>query len=118
VLIAERDPSAAELAQAALRAAGYDVEAVFAVSDAEERWVERRARLAIVELMIAGGQGTELCRRLKRHDVGPVLAVSVLEARDEALAAGADVFLKKPVDTLELVSTVGDLITVGAPGAA
>ena len=36
-------------------------------------------------------------------------------ARDEALAAGADAFLRKPVDPLELVSTVKDLLGAGAP---
>jgi CheY-like chemotaxis protein len=115
VLVAERDPAAADLAQSVLRSEGYDVEPVFDVADAEERWRERRARLAIVELMISGGQGTDLCRRLKQHHDGIVLAVSVLEARDEALAAGADAFLQKPVDPLELVSTVKDLLAASAP---
>jgi DNA-binding response OmpR family regulator len=39
-----------------------------------------------------------------------VLAISVLQARDEALAAGADAFLQKPLDPLEFVSTVKDLL--------
>ena len=43
-----------------------------------------------------------------------MLAISVLEARDEALAAGADAFLQKPFDPLELVSTVKDLLGVSA----
>jgi CheY-like chemotaxis protein len=113
VLIAERDPVAADLAQSVLRNEGYEVEPVFAVSDAEERWLERRPQLAIVELMISGGQGADLCRRLKRHDNGAVLATSTLEARDEALAAGADAFLHKPVDPRELVSIVRNLLSSG-----
>ena len=64
--------------------------------------------------MISGGRGTDLCRRLKQHEVGSVLAISVLQARDEALAAGADAFLLKPVDPLELVSTVKDLLGASA----
>jgi CheY-like chemotaxis protein len=110
VLIAERDPAAAALAQSVLRREGYEVEPVFAASDAEERSRQRRPRLAIVELMISGGQGTDLCRRLKQHDHEAVLAISGLAARDEALAAGADAFLPKPVDPLELVSTVRALL--------
>jgi DNA-binding response OmpR family regulator len=51
---------------------------------------------------------------LKRHEGGAVLAISVLEVRDEALAAGADAFLQKPFDPLELVSTVKDLIGTSA----
>ncbi len=85
-----------------------------AADEAEEQWLESRPQLAIVELMISGGRGAELCRRLKQHDAGAVLAVSVLEARDEALAAGADAFLQKPLDPLELVSTVKDLLGASA----
>jgi DNA-binding transcriptional MerR regulator len=118
VLIAERDPAAAALAQAALRGEGYAVQSVFTASDAEERWRERRARLAIVELLISGGEGADLCRRLKRHDVGAVLAISALEARDEALAAGADAFLQKPVDPIEFLATVRDLLAASARRAA
>ena len=114
VLLAERDPVAADLAQFFLRTEGYDVHLALAVDEAEEQWVESRPQLAIVELMISGGRGVELCRRLKQHEAGAVLAISVLEARDEALAAGADAFLQKPLDPLELVSTVKDLLGASA----
>ena len=110
VLLAERDPVAADLAEFFLRTEGYEVHLALAVGDAEEQWLESRPQLAIVELMISGGRGAELCQRLKQHEAGAVLAVSVLEARDEALAAGADGFLQKPLDPLELVSTVKDLL--------
>ena len=114
VLLAERDPVAADLAQFFLRTEGYDVHLALAADEAEERWVESRPQLAIVELMISGGRGAELCRRLKQHEAGAVLAVSVVESRDEALAAGADAFLQKPLDPLELVSTVKDLLGASA----
>jgi DNA-binding response OmpR family regulator len=39
-----------------------------------------------------------------------VVAVSVLESRDLALEAGADAFLLKPLEPLQLVSTVRDLL--------
>jgi CheY-like chemotaxis protein len=114
VLLAERDPVAADLAEFFLRTEGYDVHLASAVGDAEEQWLESRPQLAIVELMISGGLGAELCRRLKQNDGGAVLAISVLQARDDALAAGADAFLQKPLDPLELVSTVKDLLGASA----
>ena len=114
VLLAERDPVSAELQEFFLRTEGYDVSLAFAVGEAEEHWLESRPQLAIVELLISGGRGAELCRRLKQHDAEAVLAISVLEARDEALAAGADAFLQKPFDPLELVSTVKDLLGASA----
>jgi CheY-like chemotaxis protein len=117
VLVAERDLPSAERAQSVLRAEGYEVDSVFAAAAAEERWLERRPQIAIVELMISGGVGADLCRRLKERDGGAVIAISMLEARDEALAAGADAFLQKPVDPLELVSTIKDLLGA-SPGTA
>jgi CheY-like chemotaxis protein len=110
VLLAERDPVAAELEQFFLRTEGYEVRVALATGEAEEQWIESGAQLAIVELMISGGSGTQLCRRLKQRSTGAVLAISVLDAGDEALAAGADAFLQKPFDPLELVSTVKDLL--------
>jgi DNA-binding transcriptional MerR regulator len=114
VLLAERDPVAAELNQFFLRTEGYEVKTALAAGEAEEQWLESRPQLAIVELMISGGLGAELCRRLKEHGTEALLAISSLEARDEALAAGADAFLQKPFDPLELVSTVKDLLGVSA----
>jgi len=114
VLLAERDPVAADLAEFFLRTEGYEVHLALAVGDAEEQWLESSPQLAIVELMISGGRGADLCRRLKQHDAGAVLAISVLQARDEALAAGADAFLQKPLDPLEFVSTVKDLLGASA----
>ncbi len=114
VLLAERDPVAAELEQFFLRTEGYEVSVALATGEAEEQWLESRAQLAIVELMISGGLGTQLCERLKQRQTGSVLAISVLDARDEALAAGADAFLQKPFDPLEFVSTVKDLLGTSA----
>ncbi len=115
VLLAERDPVAAELAEFFLRTEGYEVHLALAVDEAEEQWLESSPQLAIVEMMISGGRGAELCRRLKQqNEAGAVLAISVLQARYEALAAGADAFLQKPLDPLELVSTVKDLLGASA----
>jgi CheY-like chemotaxis protein len=114
VLLAERDPVAADLAQFFLRTEGYDVHLALAAGDAEEQWLESSPQLAIVEMMISGGRGAELCRRLKQREAGAVLAISVLQARDEAMAAGADAFLQKPLDPLEFVSTVKDLLGASA----
>jgi CheY-like chemotaxis protein len=114
VLLAERDPAAAELERFFLRTEGYDVRLAFAVDEAEEQWRASRPELAIVDLMISGGRGAQLCERLKRDASGAVLAVSVLQAGDDALVAGADAFLQKPLDPLELVSTVKDLLGASA----
>src|SRR4029079_17322055 len=107
-------PVAVYLAMFFLRTEGYDAHLSLAADEAEEQWIKSRPQLAIVELMISGGRGVELCARLKQHEAGAVLAISVLDARDDALGVRADAFLHKPLDPLELVSTVKDLLGASA----
>jgi DNA-binding transcriptional MerR regulator len=110
VLVAERDPFAAELAEFFLRTEGYEVVVATDAEGAERGQREKLPDLAIVELLISGGAGAALCRRMKDNGVPACLVVSPLQARDEALAAGADAFLQKPLDPLQLVSAVKDLL--------
>jgi CheY-like chemotaxis protein len=114
ILIAERDLYAADLLEYFLRQEGYDVDVVTDAAEAETKFVGLSPQLVIIELLLSGGEGADLCRRLKQRSAGPVLAVSVLDGRDDALAAGADAFLQKPLDPLVLTSTVEDLIRSSA----
>ena len=114
ILLAERDPFAAEFAEFFLRTEGYDVVLAFEADEAERIHDERSPDLAVVELLISGGTGAELCRRLKENGATACLAISPLDAREEALAAGADAFLQKPLDHLRLVSAVKDLLGTSA----
>ena len=110
ILLAERDPYAAEFAEFFLRTEGYEVVVALDADDAARELEQRLPQLAVVELLISGGTGGELCRRLKAAGVAACLAISALGARDQALAAGADAFLQKPLEPLQLVSTVKDLL--------
>jgi CheY-like chemotaxis protein len=110
VLLAERDPYAAEMAEYFLRTEGYDVDVTFSTAEAESHAAERRPDVAIVELLISGGAGAELCARIKSQTCGRVVAISALDYEDAALRSGADAFLRKPLEPLELVSTIKDLL--------
>jgi CheY-like chemotaxis protein len=114
ILLAERDPYAAEFAEFFLQTEGYEVALALDADDAEHLLEQRLPQLAVIELLISGGTGAALCRRLKQSGVAACLAISTLDARDQALAAGADAFLQKPLDPLRLVSTVKDLLGTSA----
>jgi DNA-binding transcriptional MerR regulator len=114
ILLAERDPYAAEFAEFFLQTEGYEVVLALGADDAERLFEQRLPQLAVIELLISGGTGAELCQRLKEAGVSACLAISTLDARDQALAAGADAFLLKPLDPLRLVSTVKDLLGTSA----
>jgi CheY-like chemotaxis protein len=110
ILLAERDPYAAELSEYFLRTEGYDVVSVFDAGEALATLTTTKPQVAVVDLLISGGGGLDLCRRLAA-DRGPaVVAISTLDSRDEALEAGAAAFLLKPLDPLRLISTVRDLL--------
>jgi CheY-like chemotaxis protein len=109
ILLAERDRYAAELAEYLLRTEGYDVCVAFDPDEAKRRLAERHPHLSVVELMMSGG-GLALCRELARSGGAPVLALSALDLAEEALAAGASAFVSKPINPLQLVSTVRDLL--------
>jgi DNA-binding transcriptional MerR regulator len=114
ILLAERDRYAAEFEEYFLRTEGYDVELLFDADEAMRKSAELLPRLVIVDLLISGGVGLDLCRRLKAQTTAAVLALSPLAARDEALAAGADAFLQKPIDPLQLASATKDLLLTSA----
>ena len=110
ILLAEHDAYAAEFQEYFLRTEGFDVEVVFNEAAARTTFLEKSPSLVVVELLISGGTGLDLCRFFKEQDGALVVALSVVEARDLAIAAGADAFLMKPLDPLQLVSTVRDLL--------
>lgn len=110
ILLAERDPYAADFAEFFLQTEGYEVVLAGDAADAALKFDQLTPQLAVIELLISGGTGVELCRRLKDAGAVACLAISTLDARDQALAAGADAFLQKPLDPLQFVSTVKDLL--------
>jgi DNA-binding transcriptional MerR regulator len=108
ILLAERDRFAAELCEYFLRTEGYEIRLASSSAEAERSFVEHRPNLAVVELSMAGGLA--LCRRLAQDENAQVLAISPLAFHDEALTAGASAFLQKPLEQLQFVSTVRDLL--------
>jgi len=110
ILLAEHDPYAAELQEYFLKTEGFEVEVALGDEAARQSFLDNSPSLVVVELLISGGSGFSLCRFFKQdHDV-PVVAVSVLECQDQAIEAGADAFLLKPLQPLLFVSTVKDLL--------
>jgi DNA-binding transcriptional MerR regulator len=115
ILLVDRDPYATELMEYFLRQDGYDIDVATDAAEAENKVLGMSPQLTIVELLLSGGEGVNLCRRLKERSPAPLLAVSTLDGRDVSLAAGADAFLHKPLDPVVLTSTVRDLIRASAP---
>lgn len=114
VLIAERDPYAAGLAEYLLRTEGYDVCTALDGPEAAHLFGERSPALVLIDLLISGGAGFRLCRQFAAAGQGQILAVSALESSGEALEAGAAAFVQKPIEPRRLVSVVRDLLGTSA----
>ena len=92
-----------------LRKWGYDV---VVASDGLEALAALQApdppRLAILDWMMPGLDGVEVCRRLREENREPYIYIVLLTAKDtaeelvEGMEAGADDYLRKPVDSHEL----------------
>lgn len=110
ILLAVHDPYAAEFAEHFLRTEGYTVTVARDGQQGLAIAADGGTNLAVVDLLISGGRGLQLCEQLSaEHDV-TVVPISALESRDNALRAGAAAFLLKPVEPLQLVSTIRDLL--------
>jgi DNA-binding response OmpR family regulator len=110
ILLVDDEPSIVQLAQMYLEKEGFRVESVGDGSDALEAAWELKPALIVLDVMLPGMDGFEVCRKL-RADGDPVLIV-MLTARDEdidkivGLELGADDYMTKPFNPRELVARV------------
>ncbi|WP_308258908.1 response regulator [Pseudonocardia sp. H11422] len=110
ILLAEQDRFAAEFAEYFLRTEGYNVGLVVDEDEALAQTEQTVPDAAVIDLLLSSGRGLQLCAHLHRRFDVPILAISTLELRDEALEAGASAFLQKPLESLQLVATIEDLL--------
>jgi DNA-binding transcriptional MerR regulator len=116
ILLAERDPYAADIAEYFLRTEGYEVVVALDAIQAKLQFEERSPDLVVVDLLISGGAGFRLLGEFAAKETAPVIAVSAIDSAAEAMRMGAAAFLRKPLRPLAIVSTVRDLLGTSALG--
>lgn len=114
ILLAGYDPHAVEYEEYYLKAEGFEVGVTLTEDAARRYFNENSPSLVLVDLLISGGAGLDLCRFFKERGDVPVVAVSVLDFGDPGPDAWADAFLLKPLEPQQLVSTVRDLLGLDA----
>ena len=124
LLLVEDDRPLAELVRFHFDRAGYDVTRT---GDGEEALIlaeEVRPDLVILDWMIEGISGIEVCRRLRRRPSTANLPIIMLTARGEendrvrGLETGADDYLTKPFSPKELVARAGAVLRRVRPALA
>ncbi len=113
VLVVEDEPTIAEAVAARLRADGFLVDIAGDGPAAVTAARERRPDLLILDVMLPGFDGLEVCRRVQAEYEVPVL---MLTARDDetdmlvGLGVGADDYMTKPFSMRELLARVHALL--------
>ncbi len=113
MLVVEDEPIINDSVSTRLRAEGYDVAQAWDGPGAVARCAEQTPDAVVLDLMLPGYDGLEVCRRIQADRPVPVL---MLTARDDeqdvlaGLAAGADDYLTKPFGMRELVARVAALL--------
>ena len=119
ILVVERDPHVRRLERYFLEDAGYTVQFADDGISAIELARELQPRILITEILVPKADGLTVCRRVKAdpatRDV-VVLVLSILASEDRAREAGADGYLRKPLNDTLLVDSVRTLVGT-APGA-
>ena len=113
ILVVEDDLTIAESVAARLRAEGFEVELAHDGPSAVSRARDVRPDLVVLDVMLPGFDGLEVCRRIQAERAVPVL---MLTARGDetdllvGLAVGADDYLTKPFSIRELAARVHALL--------
>jgi two-component system response regulator MtrA len=109
ILVVDDDQAIAEMVGIVLRGKGFEVITTVDGASALEAFDRVGPDLVLLDLMLPGMDGIEVCRRLRRQSGVPII---MLTARSdtadvvEGLEAGADDYLTKPFDTDELVARI------------
>ena len=112
VLVVDDDTDIARFIEINLRLEGFDVRVAHDGEQAEQSIDEETPDLVLLDVMMPKVDGVELCRRLRANPATANLPVIMLTAKSLSadkvvgLTAGADDYIIKPFDTLELVARV------------
>ncbi|MFJ6216814.1 response regulator [Streptomyces sp. NPDC092296] len=130
VLVVEDEESFSDALSYMLRKEGFEVAVAATGPDALEQFERNGADLVLLDLMLPGLPGTEVCRQLRTRSSVPVIMVTAKDSEIDkvvGLEIGADDYVTKPYSTRELVARIravlrrrgeeGGSAAVGGPGA-
>src|SRR6185369_5468539 len=120
ILVVDDTPANVKLLADLLAVKGYDVVTAANGEEGLKRLAADRPDLVLLDIMMPGMNGYEVCRAIRSdpaHGVLPVVMVTSLDPTQErikGLDAGADDFLTKPINQPELLARVKSLLRIKA----
>lgn len=121
IFVVEDDTDIAELVAHQLGRAGFDVEVFHTGSDVMEQVRRQQPDLVVLDLMLPGLSGFEICRMMRGESSTATVPIIMLTARTEeddrvrGLELGADDYLMKPFSPRELVARIRAVLRRAQP---
>ena len=109
ILVADDDEHIVELVSMYLKREGYRVEAAFDGDEALRKTNEMRPALLVLDIMMPGPDGLQVCRALRRRSDVPIVLLTARTSDIDKIAGlrfGADDYVTKPFNPDELVARV------------
>ena len=109
ILIVEDEPSLSEPLSFLLRREGYDTEITADGREALATFDRDSADLVLLDLMLPGLSGTEVCRELRTRSSVPIIMLTAKDSEVDivvGLELGADDYVTKPYSTRELLARI------------
>lgn len=116
VLVVEDDPSIREVTAIGLRRSGFRVSTTGDGHGALEHWRTGGVDLIVLDVMLPGLDGLQVCQAVRRSSGVPILMVTARTDTTDVVAGlecGADDYLRKPFEPAELVARVRALLRRG-----
>ena len=117
VLVVDDESAIRDSVAYALRSDGFEVEEAADGETGLERALSREHDVVILDLMLPGMPGTEVCRRIRAESAVPIIMLTARDAElDQVLGLeiGADDYVTKPFSMAELMGESGDPPTARA----
>ena len=118
VLVVEDESSYSEALSYVLHKEGFDVAVAETGPDAITEFERSGADIVLLDLMLPGLSGTEVCRRIRQTSSVPIIMVSAKDTEVDkvvGLELGADDYVTKPYSPRELVARIRAVLRRGAP---
>jgi len=114
ILVVDDDSGIGEMLQTLLEFYGFEVVVTEKPDETEELIQAHEIDLVMLDMLISGVNGTDVCARLRKNEATediPVLMMSALhDAGPKCKSAGADDFIAKPFEMEDLVKTINELL--------
>ncbi len=118
VLVVEDEASYSEALSYVLRKEGFEVAIAETGPDALSEFERGGADIILLDLMLPGLSGTEVCRQVRQTSNVPIIMVSAKDTEVDkvvGLELGADDYVTKPYSPRELVARIRAVLRRGAP---